>query len=308
MTASHEPAFDAPADGAPDGPPDGAENAAENAASALVQVATLHSITRLAPEHAGQVVVAASHGGVYAGFCAAQGRVRAVIFNDAGVGREGAGIGSLAWLDRLGIAAATADSLSCRIGDGDDMFAGGIVSFVNDTAAALGCAAGQTVARCSALLRSAAWSARPVPPLAESRHVVRAAGKEPAVVVLDSVSLVGPADAGAIVVTASHGGLLGGDPASAIKVAALAAVYCDAGFGKDGAGVSRLPALDRRAIAAATVSARSARIGDGRSVFADGIVSCVNATAANAGVEVGDRVRDFVDKITAAGHQRIDAR
>ncbi len=266
-----------------------------------MRVATLHSITRLVPEHAGQVVVAASHGGIYAGFCAAQGRVRAVIFNDAGVGREAAGIGSLAWLDRLGVAAATADSLTCRIGDGDDMFACGIVSFVNETAAALGCSAGQSVAQCSAAMRAAALSAAAVPPLAEARHVARAAGKAPAVVVLDSVSLVEPADAGAIVVTASHGGLLGGDPASAIKVAALAAVYCDAGFGKDRAGVGRLPALDRRGIAAATVAARSARIGDGRSVFADGIVSCVNETAAGAGVLLGDRVRDFVDKITSAG-------
>ena len=42
------------------------------------------------------MVVAASHGGVYAGYCAALGRVRAVILNDAGVGRERAGIGSLA--------------------------------------------------------------------------------------------------------------------------------------------------------------------------------------------------------------------
>ena len=287
MTASPDPQSAARADGT----------------SGSVRVTTLHSITRLAPEHESQVVVAASHGGVYAGFCAAQGRVRAVIFNDAGVGRESAGIGSLAWLDRLGIAAATADGLTCRIGDGDDMLACGIVSFVNDTAAALGCSAGQTVARCSAMMRAAAPSALPVPALAEARHVVRGAGEAPAVVVLDSVSLVEPADAGAIVVTASHGGLLGGDPASAIKVAALAAVYCDAGFGKDRAGVSRLPALDDRGIAAVTVSAQSARIGDGRSVLADGIVSCVNKTASGAGVALGDGVRDFVAKMTLASRR-----
>jgi hypothetical protein len=143
-----------------------------------------------------------------------------------------------------------------------------------------------------------------VPSLAESRLVVRRGGESPAVVVLDSVSLVEPADAGAIVVTASHGGLLGGDPASAIKVAALAAVYCDAGFGKDRAGVSRLPALDRRGIAAVTVSAASARIGDGRSVHDDGIVSCCNETALGAGVALGDRVQDFVVRMTTQGPGR----
>jgi len=221
-----------------------------------------------------------------------------VMFNDAGVGRERAGIGSLAWLDRLGIAAATADSLTCRIGDGDDMLACGIVSFVNDTAAALGCAPGQAVTECAGRMRAATLSALPVPPLAEARFVARAAGGAPAVVVTDSVSLVEPSDAGAIVVTASHGGLLGGDPASAIKVDALAAVYCDAGFGKDRAGVSRLPALDRRGIAAVTVSAQSARIGDGRSVLADGIVSCVNDRAARLGAAVGDSIEAFIGKMT----------
>ena len=103
--------------------------------------------------------------------------------------------------------------------------------------------------------------------------------------------------AGAVVVTASHGGLLGGDPASALKVDALAAVYCDAGFGKDRAGVTRLPALDRRGIAAVTVSSESARIGDGRSVFADGIVSCVNQAASDRGVAIGDTVRRFIARM-----------
>ena len=78
--------------------------------NAGVEVLSVDSITRLTDRHVGQVVIAASHGGVYAGYCAARGRVRAAILNDAGVGRERAGIGSLAYLAALGIAAATADS------------------------------------------------------------------------------------------------------------------------------------------------------------------------------------------------------
>ena len=45
----------------------------------------------------------------------------------------------------------------------------------------------------------------------------------------------------------------------------FAAVYNDADFGVDDAGISRLPALDARGIAGACVSAWSARIGDGQS-------------------------------------------
>ena len=178
------------------------------------------------------------------------------------------------------------------------MKACGIVSFVNELAARLGCAPGQPVIEAAERMRLAALSTIAVPPQTEARFVARDSPGEPRVVVTDSVSLVGPADAGAIVITASHGGLLGGDPASALKAAAIAAVYSDAGFGKDRAGVTRLPALDRRAVAAATVSADSARIGDGRSVYADGVVSCVNRTAAGMGIAVGDTVRDFIDKVT----------
>ena len=98
----------------------------------------------------------------------------------------------------------------------------------------------------------------------------------------------------AIVVTGSHGGLLGGRPETALKYDVRGALYNDAGIGKDEAGVSRLPALDARGIAAATVSAASARIGDARSTYEDGIVSRVNASAAALGLREGMTAREFV--------------
>ncbi|HEV2334717.1 MAG TPA: hypothetical protein VGS13_04415, partial [Stellaceae bacterium] len=103
---------------------------------------------------------------------------------------------------------------------------------------------------------------------------------KPQVWALDSASLVAPEHHDAIVLTGSHGGLLGGRPETALKYDVRAAFYNDAGIGIDEAGVSRLPALDRRGIAAATVSAASARIGDARSTYEDGILSRVNARAA----------------------------
>ena len=66
----------------------------------------------------------------------------------------------------------------------------------------------------------------------------------PQVWALDSASLVVPEHHGAIVLTGSHGGLLGGRPETALKYDVRAAFYNDAGIGIDEAGVSRLPALD----------------------------------------------------------------
>ena len=64
-------------------------------------------------------------------------------------------------------------------------------------------------------------SAEP-PAYAEARFVLRDNPAEPRVWGLDSNSLVRPEDAGAILVTGSHGGLLGGRPESAIGVRAPA--------------------------------------------------------------------------------------
>ena len=116
----------------------------------------------------------------------------------------------------------------------------------------------------------------------------------------DSASAVGPEHAGTIVVTGSHGGLLGGQPAAALKYDALAALFNDAGIGIDEAGVTRLPALDARGIAAATVAAASARIGDARSTYEDGIVSRVNAHAAALGIAPGVSAREFVAALRQA--------
>ena len=84
-----------------------------------IQVAD--SITKLGSQLQGTVLVAASHGGRYCGYLAALAGLRGVIFNDAGVGKDNAGIGSLDYLQGLGLAAAAIAHTSARIGDGADM-------------------------------------------------------------------------------------------------------------------------------------------------------------------------------------------
>ena len=91
------------------------------------------SITRVGPEAAGAVVVNASHGGVYAAYLAVKLHAAAAIFNDAGIGRDRAGIGGLDYLEEFGIAAATVGHDTARIGDGADMMASGIITHANAT-------------------------------------------------------------------------------------------------------------------------------------------------------------------------------
>jgi hypothetical protein len=270
----------------------------------LSPILTADSITRVGAEAAGAVVVNGSHGGIYAAYLAAKLRVVAAIFNDAGVGRDQAGIAGLDYLGGFGIPAAAVGHDTARIGDGADMMARGIVTYANPLAAVLGCREGSSCRDAARALAQATRGGRAPPPLREGAALLIT--EPPAVWALDSAAVVGPEHVGTIVVTGSHGGLLGGRPETALKYDAFAALFNDAGIGIDEAGVTRLPALDARHIAAATVAAASARIGDARSTYEDGILSRVNSRAAALGAAPGISAREFVAIVrrAAAEHEK----
>jgi hypothetical protein len=117
----------------------------------------IDSITEITPAMGDAVIVSGSHGGRSAAAFALAVRPspRAVFFNDAGVGKGGAGIVALQVLEQAGIAAAAYSHDSARIGDAVDGFECGVVSAVNAAAAATGLEAGQTVAAAVSLLRMA---------------------------------------------------------------------------------------------------------------------------------------------------------
>ena len=239
------------------------------------------------------MAIAASHAGVYPAFLAASAGVRGVVLHDAGIGLDEAGVAGLAYLEGMACPAAAVAHTSARIGDGSDVAGRGVVSRVNAPAAELGCAPGQAASECAQRLRAAREPAARPPPYAEARFNLCAPPDGPPVIGIDSISLAEPGDASSILISGSHGGLLGGDPASALRVDAVAVVYNDAGLGIDDAGVARLPALDRRGIPAATVGAFTARIGSARSTWETGVLSHVNQAAAEMGCRAGVECREF---------------
>jgi hypothetical protein len=257
------------------------------------------SVTKLTPEHAGRVMVAGSHAGTIAAYLAVKGGLRAVIFNDAGVGLDNAGIAGLDYLQDLGIPGAAVDCMTARIGDGVDMHARGVISHLNAAAAALGVARGMRCAEAARLLLAAPVRRCEARIEAETRYPLRQRPGEPPVWGLDSASLIKPEDRDRILMVGSHGALLGGDPRTALREDAIAAVFNDAGVGIDAAGVTRLPALDPRGIPAAAVDSRSARISDARSCWETGVLTHVNATAAALGARPGQSAQVFADLVAA---------
>jgi len=112
------------------------------------RVLIVGSITQVCAEDAGTWVVSASHGGVSSGEFALEVPLQGAFFNDAGVGKDGAGIAALDMLQARGVAGATVSHLSARIGDCQDTWDHGVVSHANAVARELGIVPGETLREC----------------------------------------------------------------------------------------------------------------------------------------------------------------
>ena len=122
-------------------------------------------------------------------------------------------------------------------------------------------------------------------------------GKSGRVIVMDSITKLTPEDAGAIVVSASHGGASSGE--FALEVPLKAVFFNDAGVGKENAGIVALDMLQARHVAAGTVAHTSARIGDSRDMWEQGVISHVNATARQLGLVPGSSLREALTELVS---------
>lgn len=101
-----------------------------------IAITVTDSITFLSEKNSGDIVVCGSHGGMSAGYYAQKHGVKAVFFNDAGIGKNNAGVKSLDSLSEAGIVACTVDCMSAEIFNGQDVLENGIISVCNQRAKA----------------------------------------------------------------------------------------------------------------------------------------------------------------------------
>lgn len=111
-----------------------------------VPIVLLDSISYIAAGDAGTVVVSGSHGGPAAGRYALEHLPRLVVFNDAGVGKDRAGVAALDMLEERAVPAVAVAHTSARIGEAADTWASGVISTVNRPAATLGLRPGDRLA------------------------------------------------------------------------------------------------------------------------------------------------------------------
>ena len=110
---------------------------------------------------------------------------------------------------------------------------------------------------------------------------------------MDSITKITLDDAGALVMSASHGGASSGE--FALEVPLGVVFFNDAGVGKDRASTAALDMLEAKRVAAGADAHTSACIGDShdsRDMWEHGVISHVNASARKLGLIPGSSLRE----------------
>ncbi|MEJ8568587.1 hypothetical protein [Elongatibacter sediminis] len=236
------------------------------------------------------VVVAASYIGVLPARLMAPHKPRAVIGHDGGIGKDAAGIQGLYYLEALGIPAAAVDGESAELGNGADHYEAGVISRTNILAENCGVRPGQSVAEAARiLLENEPGDVEPGTKI--RREVVETSPTGRDVVITDSIIFARPEDKGRnVLVTAGHTGTSGAS--FLLEFQPWGFICSDGGGGKNDSGTAGLAIVEKEGLAGASVSAKSAAIGDAYSTYHDGIIVACNGPAEKRGVRVGMKARE----------------
>lgn len=261
------------------------------------RVVAVNSAYDVIAENRGKdVVVNASYCGVLpARFIGAQGP-RGAIGVDCGVGPAGASIAGLWYLEALNVPAAVADVMTVCLGNGDDLYEHGVISFLNRPAADCGVERGMSVTEAAALMLEHD-PAQPNAAEVTNRTVVEEGPEGRLIVCSDSIAFGLPEDVNNVLLTAGHTGR------SAVpyllRIRPFGFICSDGGGGRDNSGMEGLRIVEAEGLAGATVDARTAKMGDGLSTYRDGRISAANEMAKAAGVEIGMSAREAARLLVA---------
>jgi hypothetical protein len=243
------------------------------------------------------VVVNASYSGVYCARLVSRHAPKAAIGVDCGIGKDGAGIAGLWFYEALGIPAAAAGIADVELGNGEDLYRSGKISRVNELARLIGVEEGMPVREAALMMLDAADK----PVLEEQgvdRLVVETSPEGRSVVCIDSIADASPEDYEKnVLCTAGHTGrsVIG----YITDFRPWGFICSDGGRGKNDSGLVALWAVEEQGIAGATVDANTARMGDGRSTYFDGVISACNEPARRKGVEVGQTAKEAAHLLLA---------
>ena len=245
------------------------------------------------------VVVGASFAGAPTAAMAMRQGVKAWIAHEAGPGKDEAGISGLALAQRFDVPAAAIATNEARLSGGMTLLTGH-VSRCNAAAAALGVHPGQSGDEAARLmLKAPPGKLRDFPGLIDEEMHEVATTPQGRIYACWSFSRVDGPHPDDVFCVASHGAKV--MAVYALPIRPKGVICNDGGRGLDDSGIEGLAVLDTYGVAAAAVSAQSARIGDALSTYHDGVISAANAVAAGKGVTPGMRASDAARLMLSPG-------
>lgn len=247
------------------------------------------------------VVVPASYIGVLPARMVAAHSPRGVIGHDACIGKEAAGIAGLWYLEALGIPAATADGMSAEMGNGEDLWASGVISHLNYPAEMCGVRAGMTVKEAAHIM----LENDPVDVEVGNkirREIVEEHPSGRRTVVTDSIVWAYPEDENvSVLVTAGHTGRSGAG--FLLETNPWGFICHDGGMSKNRSGIKGLDITAAAGLAGACIDGNTSPIGDAFRAYAEGAISACNEPARARGVEVGMAVREVAHLLLVGGDE-----
>ena len=273
----------------------------------------LDSLGDLQPENTSPILVCASHCGDNGTFARKlkNGHVKAVFLNNAGIGKNQAGISGLAHYEAAHILACAVDNYSAEIGVARDTWESGIISHTNTLAEKAGIQPGDSVQEAVARIIN---TIAPTSPTQEKENLESLANEKKdstgkpdlkkqfqtqidgvSITVADSITFLNENNSGDIVVCGSHGGVSAGEYAQKHQLKAV--FFNDAGIGKNNAGIKSLDSLSDAGILACTVDCMSAEIFNGQDVLDNGIISVCNQLAKSRNITEKMTVKEAIKQI-----------
>ncbi|MDA3927105.1 MAG: hypothetical protein PF904_20720 [Kiritimatiellae bacterium] len=271
-------------------------------------VVLLDSLGDLQPCNTSPILVCGSHCGgnrnlaIHVKNC----HVKAVFLNNAGVGKNQAGIRGLKYYEAEIVLACAVDNYSAEIGIARDTYESGIISHTNTHTKTIGIQIGDSVKEAIAKIishRSPAQQGEDFKPFDKQEKNNKESLKKQTqiqidgtcITVTDSITFLNASNSGDIIVCGSHGGVSAGNYAKKYHVKAV--FFNDAGIGKNNAGVKSLESLNDAGILACTVDCMSAEIFNGQDVLDNGIISVCNQLAKNRNIKEKLTVKEAVKYI-----------
>jgi len=275
-------------------------------------VILLDSLGDLQPSNSSPILVCASHCGDNGTFARKlkNCHVKAVFLNNAGIGKNQAGISGLSHYEAENILACAVDHNSAEIGVARDTWESGIISHTNTLAEEAGIQPGDSVQEAVAriikiidktslnpnnksfesLINDEKENSSKVDLKKQTQTQI-----DGSITVTDSITFLNESNAGDIVVCGSHGGVSAGHYAQKHRVKAV--FFNDAGIGKNNAGIKSLDSLSDAGILACTVDCMSAEIFNGQDILDNGIITVCNQLAKSKNIKEKMTVKDAIKYI-----------